>query len=1105
MTSSLLLSALLILTPQAVPAQSAPQTSAAAPAAPAAPTRAQLLRGEYGRPRANNDLLYYHLDVKVDPDKKTIAGKNTITFRMLNEDSRIQIDLYANLNIDKILMGTTPLKYERELNAVFITFPAPIKPGREVSIDFYYSGTPTQTGRFGGFTFGKDPAGRPWIFTACEGEGSSIWFPSKDQWRDEVESMDISVSAPSALTNVSNGRFVSKKDVGGGFTQWNYHVSYPINSYNVSLNIGAYEHFSDTAGAVTLDFYALPEDLDKAKTQFAQAKTMIQAFEHYFGEYPFAKDGYKLIQVPYTGMEHQTAVTYGNGFKNGYPGGRDYTGVGISMKFDFIIIHESGHEWFGNAVSAADVSDMWIQEGWTNYLESLYVEQVFGHDDGIKYANSYKSKVQNKTPIITARGRHETPPQDMYFKGGLMLHTMRGVMNDDAKWFALVKETYNTFKYKNILTEDLASLFTKRFGTNMTPVFNQYLRRTAIPTLELIFDAPNSKVSYRWKADEKAFAMSIRAGDKNAWRTLTPTTDWQTMDTVITKDAFDVATDLYYVNVTKADKTGELPANPPAAAARVVSPEQAAFDEATKIKDLSQRLPALRKIQADYPKSTFLRQVNSVVLNILIGLPDKRAEIGPAFAQVVADAKAVYPADTQILLLSSPIARAIDLGITLDGADTAIAAALDAARNPKPAAAPAAAAGAAPTPNVAAVDRSAAPSTIATGLELLGRLHLAKGDNAAAEKEFLEALKLDPAVKSAPVGLAKIAAAAKNDKLAVTYYLQAAAAGALKGDDEKAFHALYAKVNGSEKNLDKDIDAAFLKLFPNPVEAEKWHASSSRTSRIVLAELFTGSGCPPCIAADYALDAAMERYSSADMATLVYHVHVPQPDPMTTAASTARKDYYKEYVLGVPTFIADGELVRLGGGGRDNTGATYGAYAPFIDNRMNVAPDATLGLKASLKDGKVTVATAISNLAANYKDAKDLTVHVVLAEQELRFTGENGMRFHPLVVRAMAGGDKPGVPLTVDASGKATINTTFDLSTIPGDITSSLDAEIKKRRGNETAGSTPAVYKAEGHPYVTVDPSKLIVVAFVQDASKHILQAVQLPLDAKQWKKAEKK
>ena len=422
----------------------------AAPPAQAPPTRAEQLRGEYGKFRSNNDLLTYKLDIRVDPDKKLVSGKNTITLRMLTDDARVQIDLWSNLNVDKIMMGTTPLKFERELNAVFVDFPAPIMAGREVAIDFYYSGTPTQTGRFGGFTFGKDPAGRPWIFTACEGEGSSIWFPSKDQWRDEVESMDISVAIPNALTDVSNGRFIGKRDLGDGYTQWNYHVNYPINSYDISVNIGAYEHFSDTvkeaaSGApLSLDFYALPEDLDKAKAQFAQAKPMIQAFEHYFGEYPFVRDGYKLIEVPYTGMEHQSAVTYGNGFKNGY-GNRDYTGVGISPKFDFIIIHESAHEWFGNAVSAADVSDMWIQEGWANYLETMYVEQVFGYDDAMKYANSYKAKVQNRTPILTTPGRQQEPPQDMYFKGGLMLNTMRSVMNDDAKWWALVKETYQTF------------------------------------------------------------------------------------------------------------------------------------------------------------------------------------------------------------------------------------------------------------------------------------------------------------------------------------------------------------------------------------------------------------------------------------------------------------------------------------------------------------------------------------------------------------------------------------------------------------------------------------------------------------------------------------
>jgi aminopeptidase N len=521
-------------------------------AAPAAPTRASILRGDYGRYRANNDLLYYHLDIRVDPDKKLVSGKNTIRFRMLSDDTRIQIDLYANLNVDRILLGTTPLKYERELGAVFVDFPQTLRKGREYAIDFLYSGTPQQQGRFGGFVFQKDAAtGRDWIFTACEGEGSSLWWPSKDQWRDEVENMDISVALPNRLVDASNGRFMGKTDLGDGYTRWDWHVSYPINSYNVSINATNYVQFSDKLGALTLDFFVTPENLDKAKVQFAQAKPMIEAFAYYFGEYPFAKDGYKLIEVPYTGMEHQTAVTYGNGFRNGY-GGRDWTRVGISPRFDFIIIHESGHEWFGNAVSAADVSDMWIQEGWCTYLEGMYVERLFGHEDGIKYLNGYKAMVQNRTPIVRTRGIHQSPQgNDQYFKGALFLNTLRSVVDDDKKWWAIVRGVYDTFKFHNIMTEDLVKYFNQKTGRDLTTVFDQYLRYTALPTLELTFDSTAGTVSYRWKADVAGFTMPVKVGQKDAWQTIQPTTEWKTMKTTLTKDTFDVATDLFYVNVSK--------------------------------------------------------------------------------------------------------------------------------------------------------------------------------------------------------------------------------------------------------------------------------------------------------------------------------------------------------------------------------------------------------------------------------------------------------------------------------------------------------------------------------------------------------------------------
>jgi aminopeptidase N len=524
------------------------QAVAPPPQFPAA-IRADLLRGEYGPYRANNDLLTYHLDVRIDPEAKRISGKNTIRFRMLKDDTRIQLDLFANLAVDRILLGATALKYYRDANTVLVEFPQVLRAGQTHAIEFHYSGTPMQIGRFGGFTFGQDPAGRPWIFTAGQGEGAALWWPNKDQWRDEVESMQLSVAIPSTLVDVSNGRFVGKTDLGDGYTRWDWHVQYPINNYNVSVNIGAYVHYREMLGDLPMDFYTLPEDQEKARPQFAQAKGMLEGFEKYFGEYPFKKDGFKLIQVPYSGMEHQSAITYGNGFRNGYLG-RDWTGVGVSPKFDFIVVHESAHEYFGNAVSAADVSDMWIQEGWGTYLESLYVEHTFGYDDMLKYTNGYKTKVQNQTPIITPRGLHRTPPQDQYFKGTLFIHTLRSIVNDDAKWFKLIRDMYQTFKYRNIMTEDMVAFFNAATGKPLTPIFDQYLRHAALPTLELAFDTAGA-VRYRWKADEPGFNMPVKVGQKNAWQLIQPTTAWKTMTTPLTKETFEVATELYYVNVSK--------------------------------------------------------------------------------------------------------------------------------------------------------------------------------------------------------------------------------------------------------------------------------------------------------------------------------------------------------------------------------------------------------------------------------------------------------------------------------------------------------------------------------------------------------------------------
>jgi aminopeptidase N len=541
----------------AVPCCAAAASVQAATTTANAVSEADRLRGTYGPYRANNDLLYYHLDVRVDPTQKTLSGKNVIRFAMLKADTRIQLDLVPTFNIDKIVLDeadgkTRPLKYERAAGrTVYVDFPETLKKGITYTIEFYYSGHPVEMGRFGGFVFRTDPMGRPLVNTACEEEGASVWWPNKDQWRDEVENMDISISAPSDLIVVSNGRLQRKTDLGDGFSRWDWHVSYPINNYDVSLNIGTYVHFSDVYsdqyGSLTLDYFVFPEDLDKAKRQFLQVKNMLKAYEHAFGEYPFYRDGYKLVEALYSGVENQTAITYGNHFENGYLG-RPKTGIGTW--FDFIIVHESAHEWFGNSITARDRSDMWIHEGWANYCESVFVEYMWGKGDAITYVNTGKENVKNAEPVICEEGVFCTPPVDQYKKGGLFLNTVRSVIDNDHEWFTLLHDYYQHFKYQTIMTTDVAAYFSHHSGRELTPIFNEYLRHAAIPTLELRFDAQAHSVAYRWQADETAFAMPIKVGDKDHWQIITPvTTRWQTMNTSLDSAHFDVATDLYYVNV----------------------------------------------------------------------------------------------------------------------------------------------------------------------------------------------------------------------------------------------------------------------------------------------------------------------------------------------------------------------------------------------------------------------------------------------------------------------------------------------------------------------------------------------------------------------------
>jgi len=508
------------------------------------------LWGNYSKLRANNDLLGYDLSIKVDPENRHISGDNKIRFKMLKSDNKIQLDLYQNLNIDKILHDGLPLNYEREGNTVYLTFPKTLKKGEVEQVDFYYSGYPQATGRFGCFTFKKDSLGKHWINTACQGTGSMVWWPNKDQQADEVENMIMRVSVPSDLKNISNGRLIQTNVLDNGYTEYVWQTLNPINNYSVSLNIGNYVHFGEKLDNLTLDYYVLPQDLDQAKKQFKQAKPMMVSYQKYFGEYPFIEDGYKLIQAPYTGMEHQSAITYGNGFKNGYnfseDVSNDWTGVGVSLKFDFIIIHETGHEWFGNSLTSYDFSDSWIHEGWCTYAEAVYVEDQFGYDNAIKYLNGYKSKVENKFPMIGQPSVAHWPTSDIYFKGTLFINTLRHIINDDEKWWAGVMAYTTGFKKSHLYTTDVLNFFNQYFDYDFEKIFDQYLYFNTIPKLELL--KIEGQVKYRWQADVEGFDMPLDVEIDGKVVRIYPQEEWQSIGT---NGEFVVLEQQFYINLKK--------------------------------------------------------------------------------------------------------------------------------------------------------------------------------------------------------------------------------------------------------------------------------------------------------------------------------------------------------------------------------------------------------------------------------------------------------------------------------------------------------------------------------------------------------------------------
>lgn len=498
-------------------------------------TRDDTLRGTITPERAWWDLTYYHLKVKVNPDERSIEGSTTIQYKVDRPYQILQVDLQPPLEIKQITQDGQTLTYRKDgHNVYFVNLTKPQVAGKTESIIVEYSGKPRVAKRApwdGGFSWAKDAEGNHFIATSCQGLGASAWWPCKDHMYDEVDSMLISVTVPKDLMDVSNGRLRKITENADNTRTFDWFVGNPINNYGVNLNIGKYAHFSEKfngeKGVLDMEFYALESNLDKAKEQFKQAPMMMKAFEHWFGPYPFYEDSYKLVETPYLGMEHQSSVTYGNGYKNGYLG-RDLSSTGWGLKWDFIIIHESGHEWYANNITYKDVADMWVHESFTNYSENLYTEYYYGKEAGAAYVIGTRKNIRNDKPIIGVYNVNHSGSGDMYYKGGNMLHTIRQIVNNDEKWRNILREMNKTFYHKTVEGKQIEDFIHQKGGVTYK-VFDQYLRDTRIPTLE--YKIEGKKLSYHWTNTVEGFDMPLKIstdGGKNYFF-INPTNEWKTL------------------------------------------------------------------------------------------------------------------------------------------------------------------------------------------------------------------------------------------------------------------------------------------------------------------------------------------------------------------------------------------------------------------------------------------------------------------------------------------------------------------------------------------------------------------------------------------------
>ena len=514
-------------------------------------TRRDSLQGGLRIERTSYDVKRYDLNITINPEQKSIKGFNEITFDVVIPTQKIQLDLFENMKVDSIVWNAKKLNYKRDNDAVFIDFPEKLASRSNHKLKFYYSGNPRIAKNApwdGGFVFSKDKAGKDFIAVAVQGTGASLWYPVKDSQTDEPDNgASIKVAVPNGLMNVSNGRFLGSQDLKNGYTRWDWEVKNPINNYTITVNIADYVHIQDKMPDLDLDYYVLRENEAKAREHFMEVKPMMECFQSKFGRYPFWEDGYKLVETPYLGMEHQSAVAYGNKYKKGYMG-FDLSGTGVGMFFDYITIHETGHEWFGNSITSMDIADMWIHEGFTTYSETVFIECIKGYDDAMKYINGQAKNVRNDKPIIGQYGVNNEGSGDMYYKGSLLLNTLRHIIGDDEKWWKMVYDYSETFKKKIITSDTVIDYFNKASGTDLTTVFRQYLYTNQLPIF--IYKIKGDYLYYSWDNVNEDFNMPIDIGFEDKKIRLKPTLKEQKIKLKkLSKKSFQIYDNQFYVKI----------------------------------------------------------------------------------------------------------------------------------------------------------------------------------------------------------------------------------------------------------------------------------------------------------------------------------------------------------------------------------------------------------------------------------------------------------------------------------------------------------------------------------------------------------------------------